>query len=104
MRMTALPAVVCVAVMTGLAASCSGGSAAGGTSLETRPAASHETFDGVSTAAYGRLDRTVPVMRGVRSLTYDPTRQTLTVYFASSAVLLDQRNVENIVTQAEHTE
>lgn len=75
-------------VITGCSSSSSGGS--GGP-----PAASSETFHNVTPRANRLIQKTVALMPGVASVTYQGS--DLVVRFRSTALKVDQTNVENVV-------
>ncbi|HVT64698.1 MAG TPA: hypothetical protein VHD81_06070 [Mycobacteriales bacterium] len=82
---------VAIAALSGCSSSSSGGDA-------TNPdaqAVHSETFHDVTPAQNRRAQRTLPLMRGVASNTYQDG--DLIVTFKSTATKLDQHNVENIV-------
>lgn len=81
-----------------IATGCSSSSSGGAAPALTAPAVHSETFHGVTPRANHLIQRTLPLMRGVASNTYQGT--DLVVTYRSTAVKLDQTNVENTVRQA----
>lgn len=90
-RYLAVAAALGVAVLTG----CSSASSGGNLSQHTGSADSSETFHNISPRANHLIQRTLPLMRGVASNTYQ--NRDLVVRFTSSAAKVDQTNVENVV-------
>lgn len=84
--LTALP----LAVLAGCSSSSSGGGSANGARADAS-----ETFRHVTPAANRYVQRSLALMRGVASDTYQ--NGTLTVAFKPTATKLDQHNVENVV-------
>jgi hypothetical protein len=80
------------------AGGCSSSSSGNNPALTAR-AVSSETFHNVTPRANAILQRSLPLMRGVASDTYQ--NGDLTVTFRSTADKLDQTNVENVVHQAQ---
>jgi len=87
-------AAIGAVTLTGCSGSSSGGAGGAGDSA-TAKAEHSETFHNVSPAVNKRVQKSLPLMRGVASATYQ--NGDLVVTFKSSAEKLDQRNVENIV-------
>ena len=67
--------------------------------MPTSRSVASETFHNVSPRANHIIQRSLALMRGVASNTYQGSE--LIVTFRSTADKLDQHNVENIVHQAE---
>lgn len=82
-----------------LVASCSSSSKSPNAE-ETTKAVASESFHGLTVKEATNLEGVLPLERGVQSDVYYPETKVLTVTFTSTAVLLDQRNVENLVRQA----
>jgi hypothetical protein len=95
------PFVALTLTALGIAAvgGCSSSSSGGANPELTSRAAPSETFHNVTPQANHIIQRSLALMRGVASNTYQGNE--LIVTFSSTADKLDQHNVENIVHQAE---
>jgi hypothetical protein len=91
--------LVAAALSVGVLSGCSGSSSGGAsTTTTTAKADRSETFHNVTPRANHILQRSLALMRGVASDTYQGT--DLMVKFRSTALKVDQTNVENVVKQA----
>jgi hypothetical protein len=92
-------ALTLAAVTLTAVSACSSSSSGGANPELTTRAVSSETFHNVTPEANHIIQRSLALMRGVASNTYQAGE--LIVSFRSTADKLDQHNVENIVHQAQ---
>jgi uncharacterized lipoprotein len=94
-------ALVAGALGVAALAACSSSSSSGGsTDPNDKPAAHAETFHNVTPAQNNRVQRVLPLMRGVAANTYQ--NGDLIVTFKPTATKLDQNTVENIVRSSKN--